>query len=172
MQVSRILSPLALALALAAGPTLADEHCHWDAKPTETGAKGGSPVEKATINADAGKPAETRERFPEIQQADLVKALHDKTVFVVDANGNESYASAHIPGAASFDKATGRFSRDLPADKGALIVAYCGGPGCEAWCGAADKLESMGYKNIRHYKGGIKGWKEAGLETASAKSKG
>lgn len=172
MKVSMMMSPLALALALAAGPALAGESCHGDAQPGQTGAKSGSPVEKSSISADAGKPADSRERFPEIRQAELVKAVHDKTAFIVDANGDESYAGAHIPGAVSFDKATGRFSQDLPADKGALIVAYCGGPGCEAWCGAANKLESMGYKNIRHYKGGIKGWKQAGLETASAKGKG
>jgi rhodanese-related sulfurtransferase len=172
MKVSMMMSPLALALALSAGAVLAGENCQWEGKPTHTGAKSGSPVEKSTISADAGKQAERRQRFPEIQQAELVKAVHDNAAFIVDANGNESYASAHIPGAVSFDKSTGRFSKDLPADKGALIVAYCGGPGCEAWCGAADKLQSMGYKNIRHYKGGIKGWKEAGLETASAKGKG
>jgi len=170
MKVSMMLSPLALAMALAAGPALAGESCHGDAQG-QTGAKGGSAVEKSSISSEAGKPTE-RQRFPEIQQAELIKAVHDKTAFIVDANGNESYASGHIPGAVSFDKATGRFSQDPPADKNALIVAYCGGPGCEAWCGAADKLESLGYKNIRHYKGGIKGWKEAGLETASAKAKG
>jgi rhodanese-related sulfurtransferase len=165
-----MMSSLSLAAALAVSPVLAGENCHGEGKDAKTEAKAGSPVGKSMISADAGKPH--RERFPEIQQADLVKAIQEKKVFLVDANGDESYTSAHIPGAASFDKATGAFSKDLPADKGALIVAYCGGPGCEAWCGAADKLEANGYKNIRHYKGGIKEWKQAGLETASAKSKG
>lgn len=165
MQGFKTLSHLAFAAVLAAGPVLAGETCHWEGKET----KNGSAVGQSSIATGAGKQAE---RFPEIKQADLVKALRDKSAFVVDANGNESYASAHIPGAASFDKATGRFSKDLPADKNALIVAYCGGPGCGAWCGAADKLEAMGYKNIRHYKGGIKEWKQAGLETAAADSKG
>lgn len=172
MQAFRTIAPLSLAAALAAGPVLAGESCHWEGKESKAGAKSGSAVDQATISADAGKPAERRDRFPEIKRADLIKALQGKSVFVVDANGAGSYASAHIPGAVSFDKASGEFSGKLPADKNALIVAYCGGPGCEAWCGAADKLEAMGYKNIRHYKGGIKEWKEAGLETASANAKG
>jgi rhodanese-related sulfurtransferase len=166
------MSPFALAAALAVSPALAGENCHWDGQETKTEAKNGTAVDKAQISAEAGRQGEHRQRFPEIKREDLVKAIQDKTVFLVDANGNESYAAAHIPGAVSFDKATGGFSQSPPADKGALIVAYCGGPGCEAWCGAADKLEAMGYKNIRHYKGGIKEWKQAGLETASAKTKG
>ena len=166
----KMMSTLGLAAAFAGGPVFAGENCHWEGKEAKTEAKSGSAVDQESISATTGKG--DAHRFPEITQADLVKGLKAKTVFLVDANGNESYASAHIPGAANYDKATGRFSKDLPADKGALIVAYCGGPGCEAWCGAADKLEAMGYNNIRHYKGGIKEWKEARLETASAKSKG
>jgi rhodanese-related sulfurtransferase len=172
MRALKMMSPLSLAALLSVGPVHAGESCHWEGKETKAEAKGGTAVDQATIPADAGKQAEHRDRFPEIKQADLVKALKDKSAFVVDANGPDSYASAHIPGAVSFDKAKGEFSGKLPADKNALIVAYCGGPGCEAWCGAADKLEAMGYKNIRHYKGGIKEWKEAGLETAAAKTKG
>ncbi len=164
------LSSLSLAAALALSPVLAGENCHWEGK--ETKAQGGSAVDKSMIKADAGQKADHQARFPEIKREELVKAVNGKTAFLVDANGGESYAQAHIPGAVSFDKATGGFSADLPADKGALIVAYCGGPACGAWCGAADKLEAMGYKNIRHYKGGIKEWKQAGLETASAKNKG
>lgn len=172
MQASKIIPHLSLAAVLAASPLLAGENCHWEGQETKTEAKAGSAVDKSSISAEAGHKARHRERFPEIKRDDLVKALRDKSVFLVDANGNESYASAHIPGAVNFDKASGGFTRELPADKGALIVAYCGGPGCEAWCQAADKLEAMGYKNIRHYKGGIKEWKQAGLETASAKAKG
>lgn len=172
LRMKRMGSPLVWAAMLAVGPVVAGENCHWEGKDAKTEAKGGSAVDKASISADAGAKAGQAQRFPEIRQADLVKGIREKSVFLVDANGNESYASAHIPGAVNFDKATGRFSQDPPADKSALIVAYCGGPGCEAWCGAADKLEAMGYKNIRHYKGGIKEWKQAGLETASAKGKG
>jgi rhodanese-related sulfurtransferase len=167
-----MIAPLSLAAALAAGPARAGESCHWEGQDAKTEAKGGTAVDQSAISAKADGQGENPARFPEIKREALVKALHDKTAFVVDANGPDSYASAHIPGAVSFDKAKGEFSGTLPADKNALIVAYCGGPGCEAWCGAADKLEAMGYKNIRHYKGGIKEWKEAGLETASAKTKG
>lgn len=174
MLAFRTIAQLSLAATLAISPAIAGENCGWEGKETKTEAKatGASDVDKARITGDAGKKAEYRERFPEIKREELVKAMQAKTVFLVDANGSESYSSAHIPGAINFDKATGDFTAELPADKQSLIVAYCGGPGCEAWCKAADKLEAMGYKNIRHYKGGIKEWKQAGLATASAQGKG
>lgn len=163
----RILSTLTLAAVLAAVPALAGDNCGHGHKHL----KAGSDVEKSSIEANAGKK-DYRTTYPEIKRDDLVKAINGKSVFLVDANGMESYADAHIPGAVGFDKVKGEFSQPLPSDKASLIVAYCGGPQCEAWCMAADKLETMGYTNIRHYKGGIKEWKQAGLETASAKTKG
>lgn len=160
------LPTLTLAAAFAALPALAGDNCHGHSE-----AKAGSAVEKTSIQAGAAKK-DYKAVYPEIKREDLVKAINAKSVFLVDANGMDSYADAHIPGAVGFDKAKGEFSQPLPADKASLIVAYCGGPQCEAWCKAADKLETMGYTNIRHYKGGIKEWKQAGLETASAKAKG
>lgn len=169
MMMSKILTTLTLAAALTAGSALAGENCgaHHEAKSNK-----GSEVDKAMIKSGADKRAEYQARFPEIKRDELQKAITEKTVFLVDANGTDSYVTAHIPGAVNFDKAAKTFTKDLPADKSTLIVAYCGGPGCEAWCKAADKLDEMGYKNIRHYKGGIKEWKQAGLETASVKTKG
>ena len=46
----------------------------------------------------------------------------------------------------------------LPADKNALIVAYCGGPKCGAWKKAAKAAAALGYTNIKHFSGGISGW--------------
>lgn len=148
---------LALALALAASPR-AGENCHWQ------GGDSKSDLKKTEIKTE-GK-AHYQTRFPAISQPELVKAIEAKSVFLVDANGSESYLSGHIPGAVNFEATGMKFADLLPKDKSALIVAYCGGPGCEAWCKAADKLDQMGYTNVRHYKGGIKEWKSAGLEVA------
>jgi rhodanese-related sulfurtransferase len=53
----------------------------------------------------------------------------------------------------------------LPADKGALVVAYCGSPSCGAYAQAAAAAVKLGYTNVRHYPGGLSGWKEAGEPT-------
>jgi rhodanese-related sulfurtransferase len=55
-------------------------------------------------------------------------------------------------------------SASLPKD--AQIVVYCGGPQCPASKMAAEKLESLGYKNVEKYVGGIEEWKGAGLSIA------
>jgi rhodanese-related sulfurtransferase len=154
---------LATIAAFCAAPLLAGENCH----PGAHEANSGSAVHKTAIKVDGAKDkAYYKARFPEISQQDLVKAMEAKSVFLVDANGSESYTSGHIPGAVHFTSAGEKFAEMLPKEKDALIVAYCGGPGCQAWCKAADKLEEMGYKNIRHYKGGIKEWKTAGRAVA------
>jgi rhodanese-related sulfurtransferase len=50
----------------------------------------------------------------------------------------------------------------LPQDKGALIVAYCGGPKCGAYKSAAAAAKKLGYTNVKHLSAGISGWKKAG----------
>lgn len=153
----RIQSLVTVVLSLGLGSAIAGDGCGKDAKT-------GSMIHKSEIKA-GGKKTSYQTRFPEIKREELVRAMEAKSVFLVDANGTESYAEGHIPGAINFEALGERFAEALPQDKEALIVAYCGGPGYKAWCTAADKLEEMGYKNIRHYKGGIKEWKTAGLAT-------
>ncbi|MEY4631064.1 MAG: hypothetical protein RIQ81_1184 [Pseudomonadota bacterium] len=107
----------------------------------------------------------------EISLADLKKAIETKSVFLVDANSAKTYEKGHLPGALSFAKNEKEFAKLLPQDKNALIVAYCGGPMCSAWEDAAEAATKAGYTNIKHFKGGLKGWKSAGLslETPTAK---
>jgi rhodanese-related sulfurtransferase len=66
--------------------------------------------------------------FPDISIADLKQAIADKKVTVIDVNGAASYAKGHVPGAVDFASKGADLASVLPADKGALVVAYCGGP--------------------------------------------
>ena len=50
----------------------------------------------------------------------------------------------------------------LPTD--AEVVVYCAGPKCPQSRMAAEKLEALGYRNVRAYEGGIEEWKELGHE--------
>jgi rhodanese-related sulfurtransferase len=102
-------------------------------------------------------------QFPLISRTELEKAIRDKSVVLIDANSAKTYAAGHIPGALNYTNAGKSFASLLPADKKAFFVAYCGEPGCQAWCKAADELNRLGYKNVKHYKGGLKEWKAAGL---------
>ncbi|MDZ4288977.1 MAG: rhodanese-like domain-containing protein, partial [Prosthecobacter sp.] len=50
----------------------------------------------------------------------------------------------------------------LPKDKNALVVAYCGGPSCNAYQAAAKAAAALGYTNVKHLTAGISGWKKEG----------
>ncbi|SKB04082.1 Rhodanese-related sulfurtransferase [Prosthecobacter debontii] len=99
--------------------------------------------------------------YPDISIADLKTAIAEKKVTVIDVNGSDSYAAGHVPGAIDFEAKGDDLSKVLPADKGALVVAYCGGPKCNAYKQAAKKAEALGYTNVKHLSAGISGWKEA-----------
>ena len=100
--------------------------------------------------------------FPDISIADLKQAIAAKSVTVIDVNGAASYANGHVPGAVDFASAKEDLAAKLPADKDALVVAYCGGPACSAYKAAAKKAAELGYTNVKHLSAGISGWKAAG----------
>ena len=100
--------------------------------------------------------------YPDITIPELKSALTAGTVSVIDANGSASWQKGHIPRAIDFESCGGKLVTLLPQDKGALIVAYCGGPQCHAYEGAASAAEKLGYTNVRHLSAGITGWIKAG----------
>lgn len=116
----------------------------------------------ATVAAATVLPVRAEEKIPQISQAELTQAIKDKSAVVVDVNGNESYKSGHIPTAINYAAVKTNFAAALPADKGTLVVAYCGSPKCGAYKTAADAAMKLGYTNVKHFSPGIKGWKESG----------
>jgi rhodanese-related sulfurtransferase len=108
-----------------------------------------------TVTAYAGQ-------YADISIDEVKAAIAAKTVTLLDANGSESWQKGHIPGAINFETSKGNLASLLPQDKGALIVAYCGGPKCHAYQSAADAAASLGYTNVKHLTAGISGWRDAG----------
>jgi rhodanese-related sulfurtransferase len=109
--------------------------------------------------------------FPDISIAEVKAAIKAKKVVLIDVNGSDSYAKRHVPTALDFDTVEKDLAKHLPADKGTLIVAYCGGPRCKAYQAAANAAEKLGYTNIKHMSAGISGWVDAGEKTEKAKKK-
>jgi rhodanese-related sulfurtransferase len=103
--------------------------------------------------------------YPDISVAELKKAIAEKSVTVIDVNGATSYKNGHVPTALNFAEVKDSLASKLPADKGALIVAYCGGPSCSAYTRAANAAKELGYTNIKHLSVGISGWMQAGEST-------
>lgn len=108
--------------------------------------------------------AEGKEEFRSISQADLQKAINNKSVTIFDVNGDESYKEGRIPTAINYYKAENKLATYLPKDKGALVVAYCGNPHCGAYKQAATAAKKLGYTNVAHFVPGIAGWRDSGAK--------
>ncbi len=84
--------------------------------------------------------------YPDISIAELKTAIAEKKVALIDANGTNSYQSGHIPGAINFETDKAKLASELPADKGALVVAYCANPSCSAYAaGRQGRQGNLGY---------------------------
>ena len=101
-------------------------------------------------------------RYADISHDQLKTAIAAGAVTIIDVNGSDSYTEGHIPGALNFSAVKADLAARLPANKDALIVAYCGGPKCNAYLSAAKEAKKLGYTNIKHLTAGISGWHDAG----------
>jgi rhodanese-related sulfurtransferase len=110
------------------------------------------------VTAQAGE-------YPDISVTDLKAAIEAKKATVIDVNGTASYQKGHVPTAIDYAAVKDNLAKSLPADKGALVVAYCGGPTCGAYAAAAKAAKELGYTNVKHMSAGISGWMQAGEKT-------
>lgn len=108
-------------------------------------------------------------QYPDISLKALKKAMAENKVTLIDVNGKESYKSGHIPGALDYFAVKNKLASKLPADKNALVVAYCGSEYCGAYAQAAQAATKLGYTNVKHFKPGLAGWEAAKLPLQSAK---
>jgi rhodanese-related sulfurtransferase len=97
---------------------------------------------------------------------ELVQKLDEREDLVlVDALAPMIYAHSHLPGAINLPPSAvdaGRLAKRIP-DLATQIVVYCANPDCEDSVVTAQKLEALGYTNVRHYAGGKDEWRERGL---------
>ncbi|HTZ11476.1 MAG TPA: rhodanese-like domain-containing protein [Candidatus Margulisiibacteriota bacterium] len=83
---------------------------------------------------------------------------------LVDVLSKESYEKEHIKGAISLPLAEIEEKRVAALmGKDDKVVVYCASFECQASTKAAEKLMSLGYRNVLDYKGGLKDYKEANL---------
>lgn len=77
---------------------------------------------------------------------------------------DEYFEQEHIPGAANIpleeigNEALQRFDREQE------IILYCKDSMCKASPKAAEKLEKLGFENVKDYEGGLEAWKNEGHE--------
>lgn len=116
---------------------------------------------------DAGL-ANLPQGFGGIKAEDLnVKLTEDPPALLIDVRSPDEWATGYISGATHMPlQELMSFVDDLPEDKAASIVVYCG-VGHRGNI-AATMLRTLGYTNLLNLNGGIGGWNSAGLPLEGA----
>lgn len=110
----------------------------------------------------AGDKKDLHDAFTDLSPDDLQKLVNDKGCVPVDANGSstrEKYGV--VPGAVLLSGSDFKTS-ELPEDKNAKLVFYCGGKACMAAPKAAKVAKEAGYEDVNVMRVGIRGWVDAG----------
>lgn len=83
---------------------------------------------------------------------------------LVEVLAPQQYEEWHLPGAINIplDRLSEQAAVRLPQREDEVIV-YCSGPACQASSRAARQLETLGYRHVRHYKGGKEEWHARGF---------
>ncbi len=91
-----------------------------------------------------------------------LRALLDRgdPVTLIMAMSGPAYSMGHIPGSTHATNAEGL---DQLADRDTPIVVYCTGPDCAASGIAYRQMIAAGYRNVRHFAGGLVAWEAEGL---------
>lgn len=100
----------------------------------------------------------------EISTEELAASLaSSRPPLVAEVLGPQYFATGHLPSALNLplDGFAENAARLLP-DRAAEIVVYCASSTCQNSELAERKLRSLGYRNVRVYRGGKAAWRDAG----------
>ena len=103
--------------------------------------------------------------LPLIDREELRAKIERGDDFVlVDALAPMSYARSHLPGAVNLplEWVDERAERRIPS-LDTEVVVYCVDVECESSVQVGERLNHLGYRNVRHYADGKKDWMRAGL---------
>jgi rhodanese-related sulfurtransferase len=100
-----------------------------------------------------------------VSRTELQALMESGVVTVIDALPESYYDQQHLPGAINLVEADveTRAESMLP-DKAATIVTYCSNQACGNSQAVANRLQKLGYSDVRKYADGIQDWTEAGLD--------
>ena len=114
---------------------------------------------------DAAKTeADTSWKFHNLVDVDFVmqqiKVPMPPDAMIIDARPKRAkYDKGHIPMAVSIpDSKFDKMTAQLPEDKNALLIFYCGGLKCKLSHKSAAKAEQLGYTNVKVFAKGFPGY--------------
>lgn len=115
--------------------------------------------------------ADAHAAFTNLSAEAVEKLVADKGCVPIDVNSAETRSKyGVVPGAVLLTKAQGYDMSELPADKDAKLVFYCGGEKCSAAPKAATVAVDSGYSDVNVMRVGIRGWVDAGKTIDKPKS--
>jgi rhodanese-related sulfurtransferase len=107
---------------------------------------------------------DAKSRVQETTVAEVKERLdRGERLTIIDVREESEWDQGHVPGAIHLSK--GIIERDVERmfpDPGTEFILYCGGGYRSAL--AADNLTKMGYTRAISMDGGMRGWREAGLD--------
>ena len=127
-----------------------------------------SPPDLIEAEGEPGKPAARIKKVVfslppgvEINTEQLLKIMTGKAPYhLYDARPVKRFGKAHVPSARPAHPKDDNFLSQLPADKDALLVFYCGGPTCPYTGNSVEQAQKAGYTNLKGYQAGLPGWKK------------
>lgn len=138
--------------------------CAKDAPPApEQQVQANQPAPAAKASPDHAKAADPHASLAQLPVAEVAELLEAKKALAVDANGADTRQEYGVlPGAVLLSNARTFAASELPADKDAELVFYCGGASCSAAPKAAARAKELGYTAVKVMPDGIRGWVKAG----------
>jgi len=87
----------------------------------------------------------------------------DGSLVLLEALPAKYFAQGHLPGASLLPPGQeAELAASLIPNLDAEVVIYCASDTCRNSDQAAEKLQALGYRNVRVYPDGKAGWREAG----------
>ncbi|PLX69463.1 MAG: sulfurtransferase [Denitrovibrio sp.] len=117
----------------------------------------------------AGQPAWNKAgNYNEVTLKGAKKLFDKKKATFIDARPERKFKKSTITGAVVVpDTKFEKFKGNLPADKMAVAVPFCGGFKCEKSHVVAEHMIKMGYKKVLVLAAGAPAWKKAGFPMAA-----
>jgi rhodanese-related sulfurtransferase len=102
--------------------------------------------------------AETKQKTPEANTADVRRALDDGSAVVVDSRKRTEYVAGHVAGAKNASSVE-EMLKLVSGDKSKAIILYCNGQHCQASRYLGGELVAAGFTDVRRYQLGIPMWR-------------
>ena len=117
----------------------------------------------------AGEPEWSKKNYKEVDLVVVKAAQANNSAVIIDARPYKMFLKETIVGSVAIpdtkvDELKGRF----PVHQNEKIIAFCGGYKCAKSHNVANKLISMGYRDVNVFAGGLPAWKKAGLSTTKS----